>query len=145
NDAGCKKRGDLVTFYHAEEYNKYDLDVDIVRVTPRDLGFFQKMHTRRSTLYERAIELGLELAWPEIGLALRLAYLDQPKGEWLTVPTNVVDPVVFDRTMRIGNSPYEDKTRGIAGVLGIDLSVTEKHVRADEEFVFIKPRKEEAS
>lgn len=142
NNAGCMRRGSLGLFYQTERGSGGDLDVDLVRVTPPDLGFFQKLNIRRSTLYERALELGLVLPWPEIGLALRLAYLDQPEGEWLTVPTRLIHDPEFPALplMRLGNTPYEYGAKGLAAILGVELIVAEKFVRCDEEFVFIRPR-----
>jgi hypothetical protein len=144
NAAGCMRRSAFRMFYRTERESGGDLDVDLVRVIPSDLGFFQKLNIRRSSLYERALELGLQLPWPEVGLALRLAYLDQPQSEWLTMPTRPIDDPEFSqpRLMRLGNTPYEDGGRGFGGLLGIELIVAEKFVRCDEEFVFIKPRAE---
>jgi hypothetical protein len=116
-----------------------DLDVDVVRVKPHDLGFFGAKRVRRSTLYARALELGLEKAWPEIGYALRLAYNDQMPGEWLIVAVedDVTTVELTGRVLRLGYS------KGVGPVL--EIVVSDKHVSADQEFVFIKPRKGAAS
>lgn len=56
---------------------------DLVIVTVADLGFTTYTTTRE--LYARATERGYELCPAEVGPALRLAYDDQPKGEWLYI------------------------------------------------------------
>jgi len=110
-----------------------DLDADLVRVKPFDLGFYQKERIRRTSMYERARELGLKKAWPEIGLVLRLAYADQPAGEWLTIATDDVhNPDASAHLVRLGCA--------VDGRPIIDSIVSGKFVRCDEEFVFIKPR-----
>lgn len=57
--------------------------IDLVKVTARDLGFTQNV-TRRE-IYAKAIEMGLEILPAEVGPALRLAYQDQPMGEWILI------------------------------------------------------------
>jgi hypothetical protein len=48
-----------------------------------ELGF--KEGATYSGICARALELGLELCPAEVGPALRLAYKDQPLGEWLII------------------------------------------------------------
>lgn len=65
------------------EVSQTEVELDLVAVTVGELGF--KDGARRDVLYTRAIELGLQLCPAEVGPALRLAYKDQPKGEWLRI------------------------------------------------------------
>ena len=58
-----------------------ETEIELVLVTVADLGFTKA--TRRDAIYNRAKELGLDLVPPEVGPQLRLAYTDQPMGEWL--------------------------------------------------------------
>lgn len=58
-------------------------EVDLVRVTVAELGF--KNGAKRSDIYERAKDFGLELCPAEVGPQLRLQYKDQPVGEWLFI------------------------------------------------------------
>jgi len=60
-----------------------ETDADLVVVSVGELGF--KDGATRKEIYERAIQLGLELCPPEIGPQLRLQYKDQPLGEWLLI------------------------------------------------------------
>ena len=57
--------------------------IDLVNVSVAELGFDQA--TRYDTICARAKERGLELCPSEVGLQLRLQYLDQPLGEWIRV------------------------------------------------------------
>ena len=60
-----------------------EIEVDLVIVTVEELGF--KDGAKRSDIYKRAIELGLQLCPNEVGPQLRLQYMDQPKGQWLLI------------------------------------------------------------
>lgn len=57
--------------------------IDLVRVTPQDLGFQNGAY--RKDIYTRAIEHGLKLCPLEVGPQLRLQYPDQPKRESLQI------------------------------------------------------------
>lgn len=57
--------------------------IDTVRLKVRDLGLTGYPTTEE--LYKRAKELGLELCPAEVGPQYRLAYTDQPLGEWLYI------------------------------------------------------------
>jgi hypothetical protein len=75
------------------------IELDLVVMTVGELGFSGS--ARRDAIYDRATnELGLQLCPAEVGPALRLAYKDQPYGEWLRIamePITVSDghPGVF--------------------------------------------------
>jgi len=60
-----------------------ETEVDLVNVSVAELGF--KDGATRKDIYERAIDLGLQLCPNEVGPQLRLQYKDQPKGEWLRI------------------------------------------------------------
>ncbi len=57
--------------------------LDLVNVSVAELGFAGS--ATRKEIYDKAIELGLELCPNEVGPQLRLQYKDQPKGEWLVI------------------------------------------------------------
>ena len=57
--------------------------IDLVRLTVRDLGFPRGATTEE--IYTRAAEFGLELCPPEVGPHYRLAYADQPLGDWTAI------------------------------------------------------------
>ena len=63
-------------------------DVDLVVLSVAELGF--KEGAKYSDICTRALELGLELCPAEVGPALRLAYKNQPKGEWLIIAMNAI-------------------------------------------------------
>ncbi|WP_245315556.1 hypothetical protein [Bradyrhizobium yuanmingense] len=58
--------------------------VALLTVSAAELGFKGETASLRQ-IYERAQQLGFELAPPEIAPQLRLQYLDQPVGEFLVV------------------------------------------------------------
>jgi len=65
-----------------------ETEVDLVNISVAELGF--KNGATRDKIYDRALELGLELCPAEVGPQLRLQYKNQPKGEWLRV---AMDPI----------------------------------------------------
>jgi len=76
-----------------------ETDVDLVVLSVAELGF--KDGAKYSEICARALELGLELCPAEVGPALRLAYKDQPRGEWLIIAMEAIagsggDLHVFD-------------------------------------------------
>lgn len=109
------------------------LEVDLVRVSVRDLGF------ERKTLYRaicvRAKKLGLELCPAEVGPQLRLQYLDQPKNEWLLVAMEAVRGA--DGHQYIFSVAYVDGLRQLSTYLGGLNEVW----RPSHQFVFVLPRK----
>jgi hypothetical protein len=64
-------------------YSRIQTDLDLVMLTPGDLGFTGSAPI--ADVYRRATQLGLELCPAEAGPLLRLAYPDQPVGEFLRV------------------------------------------------------------
>ena len=58
-------------------------EIDLVKLQVSDLGFTNYPTTDQ--LYQRAIELGLELCPAEVGPHYRLKYGDQPLGEYLYI------------------------------------------------------------
>lgn len=57
--------------------------LNLVKISVKDLGFTET--TSLKDIYKRAKEQGLDLCPAEVGPALRLAYLDQPEGEYLWI------------------------------------------------------------
>jgi hypothetical protein len=75
-----------------------ETEIELVLVLVADLGFTEA--TRRDAIYDRAKELGLDLAPAEVGPQLRLAYEYQPRGEWMLMAMDPItdsagDPWVF--------------------------------------------------
>lgn len=64
------------------------LPVDLVVLSVAELKFSKA--ARYDAICAKAKEFGLELCPPEAGLALRLAYPDQPYGEWLRIAMNPI-------------------------------------------------------
>ncbi|QPF95303.1 hypothetical protein IC761_23705 [Bradyrhizobium commune] len=62
----------------------HKIDVDLIAVTPAQLGFTSDTVTL-ANVYARARQLGFELAAAEVGPQLRIQYLDQPMGEFLII------------------------------------------------------------
>jgi len=68
-----------------------ETEYELVEVSVAELGFTD--WTRYDVICKRALEFGFGLCPAEVALALRLAYLDQPNGEWLAVAMEAIaDP-----------------------------------------------------
>jgi len=110
---------------------KKEQKVELVRVTPKELGF--KDGAPRSDIYKQAFELGLELCALEIGPQLRLQYIDQPRLESLQIGMKP----------QIDSEGHESEFRVVHG--GDDfiwLVGDHKHLddfwEEDEYFIFVK-------
>ena len=111
-----------------------ETEVDLVLVTVTDLGF--KEGAKRSDIYNRAIELGLQLCPNEVGPQLRLQYKDQPKGEWLLVGMEPITDSDGDlEVFRVGRS--DDGELCLGGSSGDPDDFWYGGYR----FVFVLPRK----
>jgi hypothetical protein len=58
-------------------------EINLVRVTPQDLGF--PSGALRTAIYKKGLEFGLSLCPLEVGPQLRLQYSDQPRLESLQI------------------------------------------------------------
>jgi hypothetical protein len=66
-------------------------EVDLVNVSVEDLGF--KNSASHADICKRALELGLKLCSPEVGVQLRLQWSDQPKGTFVVIGMEAIaDP-----------------------------------------------------
>jgi hypothetical protein len=108
-------------------------EIDLVMISVVELGFPQH-GASLNAIYTRARSLGLELCPPDLGLALRLSYLNQPRGEFLRI---AMKPVArYNRELvdfTVGND-------------GVSLLVLGGEARPDlvlagmVRFVFVRPR-----
>jgi hypothetical protein len=113
-----------------------EMEVDLVVITPFDLGF--KNGSKLKDFYAKAKEIGLDLCPPQVGLVLRGEYEDQPCDDYLVI---AMEPIIqsyghlnLPHILYIGN---DGKSDWIKVTLG-DLN----HVwPAVERFVFVLPRK----
>ncbi len=60
-----------------------ECEVDLVVVTPSDLGFSDKASYRK--IYKKAKKIGLELCPPDVGPQLQMQYIVEPMGERLII------------------------------------------------------------
>lgn len=72
--------------------------LDLVILSVKDLGLEDGATTEK--IYAKAKEQGLELCPPEVGPALRLAYADQPMGDYFWIAMETItdrrgDPSIF--------------------------------------------------
>jgi hypothetical protein len=67
----------------AFSFSTIPVTVDLVVLSAKDLGFTRSVS--HAEIDRRAVQLGLELCPAEVGPLLRLAYLDQPVGEFLRI------------------------------------------------------------
>ena len=64
--------------------NNTKANVDLVALSLAELGF-ENEEASLTAVYSRALELGFQLATPEVGPQLRLQYFNQPLGEFLDI------------------------------------------------------------
>lgn len=64
-------------------YSQKETCLDLVTLSAADLGF--KSDTTNADVFRKAVEVGLELCPAEVGPALRLQYVAQPRGERLVI------------------------------------------------------------
>jgi len=69
-------------------FGRTRMQLDLVVVTPAELGFLERVTL--ADIYHRAMQRGLELCPAETAPLLRLAYADQPVGEFLHVAMHPV-------------------------------------------------------
>ena len=119
-------------------FSKTKIGRDLVVISVADLGFPQD-GASINAIYARARSLGLELCPPDLGLALRLSYLNQPRGEFLHIAM---------RPVALYSGALVDFTVGNDGVsllvLGGDAQpnlILAGAVR----FVFVRPRPDAVS
>ncbi len=74
---------DAKTLLEGIELTENIKELNLVRVTPQDLGF--KEMPSLKAINQRALELGLKLCPAEVGPYLRAEYTDQPKHTWLSI------------------------------------------------------------
>ena len=64
-------------------------EIDLVNVSIEELGLSREKLTKK-IIYNRALELGLELCPAEVGPQLRLQYPNQPKNEMLIAAMKLI-------------------------------------------------------
>lgn len=108
-------------------------EVDLVVRSVKELGF--EGNATYAQICAKAVELGLELCPAEVGPALRLAYNDQPRDEWLRIAMEAITGSGGDRRIfdvgHDGDGLWLDWNGGHPG------SVWDPDFR----FVFVLPRK----
>ena len=85
-------------------------------------------------VYDRARELGLDLCPPEVGLQLRLQYLNQARGELLII---AMKPISY-----LGGKPhifYVERDQGGARGLSADFDAYCFGWPSGNRFVFVRP------
>ncbi len=119
-------------------FTKSKIGRDLVVISVADLGLPQD-GASINAIYARARSLGLELCPPDLALALRLSYLNQPRGEFLHIamrPATLYSGAPVDFT--VGND-------------GVSLLVLAGDARPDlilagtVRFVFVRPRPDAVS
>ncbi len=76
--------------------------LQILRLQTQDLDFTGK--PTYGQLYQRAIDIGLELCPPEVALHKRLKDIDQPLGEWYSIAMKQIAASVFRLTRHEGGT-----------------------------------------
>lgn len=104
-------------------------NAQLVILSVSQLGF--PRGATRQEIYDKAQELGLDLAPAEAGPQLRLQYPDQPQGEWIVIGMEPItdsggDPALFD----VYSSDAERWLDGVGGRPG-------RHWDAGNRFAFL--------
>jgi hypothetical protein len=114
-------------------FTKTKLETDLALISVVDLGFSEDGASLLE-IYNRALAIGLQLCPGDLGPALRLAYLDQPREEYLHVAM---------RPVRLYSGELVDFTLGNDGVklllVGGDAR-PETVLPGPVRFVFVRPR-----
>ena len=111
-----------------------EMDVDLVVVSVKKLGFKQGAYRR--DIVVKALELGFQLCFAEVGPQLRLQYPDQPRNERLIIGMEpIVDSDGYLRIFSIGRDSSEHWLDSIIG------NPADLFWSASHRFVFIRPRK----
>jgi len=113
--------------------------VDLIRVTPRDLGF-DKRKPEHTLLYKKAAELGLGMCSLEVGPQLRLQYLNQPKGEVLYVGIQKEANYAMNRLSYAISNDIKKKPG-----LYIDGYAPDSQIELDTQWVFCRSADAEAA
>ncbi len=108
-------------------------EVDLVVRSVKELGF--EGNATYAQICAKAVELGLELCPAEVGPALRLAYNDQPRDEWLRIAMEAITDSDGDRSFfSVGHGNDE---LWLGWNFGNPVFVWDPDYR----FVFVLPRK----
>jgi hypothetical protein len=117
----------------AFSFTKTKLELDLALVSVADLGFPED-GASLVEVYNRALAMGLALCPPDLGPALRLSYLDQPREEFLHIamrPIALYSGKLVDFTL--GNDGMKLL---LVGGDGRPRAVLPGAVR----FIFVRPR-----
>lgn len=108
-DANCHVNGSALHVLESTEFtvSTKEVSVDLVAVSLDDLGL--KRTATRKEIYARAQELGLQVCPAEVGLQLRLQYLDQAEGEWIHI---AMDPI----KCRDGEKKFLEISHSVGGL-----------------------------
>lgn len=124
--------GDDILGQSAFTVSKSEVEVDLVNISVTELGF--KDGAIRKDIYDRALELGLELCPAEVGPQLRLQYADQPKGEWLRIG---MEPIAdSDGDLLVFYVVHDSDVRWLLG----DLGHPDRFWFGDRRFVFLRSK-----
>lgn len=111
------------------------MEVDLVIVTGREMGFEGTVMVSRAAIYSRALELGLQKCPGEVGPALREQYPDQPLGEWVYIG---MEPITYSDgesyLFSVGCNPS-----GL--MLTVETGRPNYTRHPDNKWVFVRPRK----
>jgi hypothetical protein len=135
SDIGCTVGGSAAEILGRPAFtlSPETTDVELVAVSAAELGFLTETASL-GQIYDRAKQLGLELAAAEIAPQLRLQYFDQPIGEFLIIAMEPIktwngEPVI----LTVANGGAGLSLIGQEGFAHVELPVT-------SHFVFVRTR-----
>ena len=114
-------------------FTKTKLEVDLIVISVAGLGF-PKDGASILDIYKRASAIGLEFCPADLGPALRLIYIDQPRGEFLHI---AMQPVALYNGELVDFTLGNDGTRLL--LVGGD-GRPELVLPGTVQFIFVKPR-----
>jgi hypothetical protein len=115
------------------QFTPTKLDLDLVVASVAELGLPED-GALLDAIYARARSIGLELCPPDLGLALRLNYLNQPRGQFLHI---AMRPVALYSRELVDFTVGNDGARLL--ILGGDAQ-THLVMFGTVRFVFVRPR-----
>lgn len=134
-DSGCRITDEASYILNQDAFTlaKESTELDLVVLSAAELGLVTYRVTY-ADICQRAQDLGLRLCPVEVGVQLRLQYMDQPKYEWLRIAVEpITDPDGYLVMFCVG---HDDLGLWLRSADGRPVH----HWYTDDRFVFVSPK-----